>query len=455
MVARVIAPAAVHQRAWLVGLVAIAAIARALLAWSAPTPYGYVYDFYHEAIQRFYATGHLPASTACWQCYHPPLHVLLGLPLYALGKTVVGGPGGLADPALRFVAVLSLVSGAVVAYYGYRILRLYRIRGVELIVGSAMLLSFPCLFISSYGIEGDILLSAIMTALMYHAARFVAPRRHADYPAALRLGALAGLACATKYSGLVAPAILVVLAGLRMAAGTHRLRIGREAAAALLVCAAIGSWKYIDNAQRYDTLLFANGSAQQGFAVSGRPNYAHLYDFGSLRIGDLVSLTRGDVPAGHLTDLPFYRSVWTTLHAMAWGDMSMFSDPSRHGFYRQPYPRKALNPTLASSVVVLGLLPDGLAVLGFLLFFRRRVLWPLTVTCVITGITYLAWFVSQESWALKTKYILFLLPGYLVYALLGWRWLRRRSRLAGHAIGFLLALLAVTAHLYLFDFAWS
>lgn len=65
------------------------------------------------------------------------------MPLYALGKTVVGGPGGLADPALRLVAVLSLVSGAVVAYYGYRILRLYRIRGVELIVGSAMLLSFP------------------------------------------------------------------------------------------------------------------------------------------------------------------------------------------------------------------------------------------------------------------------------------------------------------------------
>ena len=37
-----------------------------------PTMYGYVYDFYHEGIQKFYALGRLPIAEDCWQCYHPP-----------------------------------------------------------------------------------------------------------------------------------------------------------------------------------------------------------------------------------------------------------------------------------------------------------------------------------------------------------------------------------------------
>ena len=84
----------------LVLLVTAAVSLRVILAARAPTPYGYVYDFYHEAIQRFYSLGHLPASTDCWQCYHPPLLFLLGLPLYALGKKIVGGPGGMSGASV-------------------------------------------------------------------------------------------------------------------------------------------------------------------------------------------------------------------------------------------------------------------------------------------------------------------------------------------------------------------
>ena len=37
--------------AW-VFLIAIAAVLRVLLAVESPTPYGYVFDFYHEGVQR-------------------------------------------------------------------------------------------------------------------------------------------------------------------------------------------------------------------------------------------------------------------------------------------------------------------------------------------------------------------------------------------------------------------
>jgi 4-amino-4-deoxy-L-arabinose transferase-like glycosyltransferase len=443
-----------HQRFCLLVLIATAVVARIVLAARAPTPYGYVYDFYHEAIQRLYASGRLPASTDCWQCYHPPLYTLLGLPFYALGKRLLDGPAGLSDPALRFVAPLSLVCGAAVAWYGYRILRLYRLRGIELIAGTGVLLAFPCLFISSYGIEADILLSAIMTAFTYHLVRFVR-RRRASAGAAVGLGTLAGLACATKYSGVLAPLTLCIVAALQLRRASQRGRIVRELAIALVLCVAVGSWKYVDNLARYGTPFFANGSAQQGFSVSNRPNEIHVYDFGSMRIGALISLARGRVRPAPLTDLPIYHSVWTTLHGLAWSDMTMFSDPSRHGFPRHPYPAKALNRRLVSSVLVLGLLPDALALVGFVITAWRRSLWPLTVTSVSTIVIYLFWVVSQQSWALKTKYILFLLPPYVLYGMFGWRWLAHRSRVAGQAVCWALALLVVLTNLYLFDFAWS
>ena len=107
----------------------------------------------------------------------------------------------------------------------------------------------------------------------------------------------------------------------------------------------------------------------------------------------------GYVAPGHLTDLPFYRSVWTSLHAMAWGDMSFFSDPSRHGFFRQPYPRKQITPWLASAVLFLGLLPNALAIFGAVVTARRREYWPLLVTGVLAWAAYITWFLAQESWA--------------------------------------------------------
>src|SRR5713101_1258687 len=190
-----------HQPALLLTLAAIAVALRALLVIRSPTMYGYVYDFYHEGIQKFYTLGRLPIAADCWQCYHPPLFYLIGLPFYALGKTIVAGPMGLADPALRFVGILPIASGMAAAYYSYRILRLYRVHGVELVIGTGLILAFPCLFISTYGLEADILLTALMTAFMYYTVMFFGRSRPAHYMGAVRIGLIAGLACETKYTG--------------------------------------------------------------------------------------------------------------------------------------------------------------------------------------------------------------------------------------------------------------
>lgn len=442
----------VCHRWLLIGLVAIGAVLRALLVIRAPTPYGYVFDFYHQGIQKLYVLGRLPTAADCWQCYHPPLFYLLGLPFYAIGREIVDGPIALADPALRFVAVIPLTAGIATAYYSYRILRELRLRGSELVAGVGVILAFPCLFISTFSLEADILLTALMTAFMFHGIRFFRAYRREDRMMAARMGVIAGLACATKYTGLVAPLVLAVINGSRIMFGRQRRRILTETAIALTLCVAIGGWKYVDNYARHGTALFANGSAQQGLSVPDRRNYAREYDFTSLHIRDLVALTKGGWPSRTLTDLPFYRSVWTTLHAMAWGDMTLFSQPNRHGFSRQPYPDKHIEWWLASAVLILGLVPDGLALLGFALTLSKRLVLPLTVTCATTAALYVSWFTAQQDWALKTKYLLFLLPAYVFYTIIGARWLTREATWAGRAAWLALFALVIAAHLYLLNF---
>lgn len=179
-------------------------------------------------------------------------------------------------------------------------------------------------------------------------------------------------------------------------------------------------------------LLVANGSARSGFAVldvgQRLQNLAH-YELGSLRLRDAVALFDARVP-GSLDAQPVYASVWTSLHAMAWTDMSMFSVHSRHGDPSLPYPDKRIPLPLVAWLLALGLVPGALALLGLARRWRAPDHWPLTALTATTAASYAWWFLAQDSWALKTKYILFLLP---VYAVLASDGLERVLRVPGRA----------------------
>ena len=81
-----------RQTAIVWSLVAFALFLRILLAVDCPTPFGYVYDYYHEGVELMYSKGRLPIAEDCWQCYHPPLYYALGLPFYAVGRGLASDP---------------------------------------------------------------------------------------------------------------------------------------------------------------------------------------------------------------------------------------------------------------------------------------------------------------------------------------------------------------------------
>ncbi len=432
-------------------LLTVAVILRGVLIAFSPTPFGYVWDFYYEGVRHLARSGHLPTAADCWQCYHPPVFYLLGWPVYALGRWIGSDAAGTDINGLRWLAALATVSAGVTIGYGYRLLRLFGCRGASLVTGFALLVAFPCLFISSYGAEADVVLTAVLSAFVYYLSRdfMAAP----SAVAALRLGTLAGIAAATKYSGLVALVSGCLVFGLRAIAGDRRMRVLRHAAIMIVTCCVVGGWKYVENYRQYGTPLYANGSAVQGFTIGGRPDFRHQYEFTTLRMAELMRLVSPRAAKGPLTDLPVYRSVPTTLHALAWSDMTFFSEPTRHGDPGHPYPRKRIAVTLTRAVLVLGFVPEVLAAVGLAVTIRRRIFWPLAVMCLVSAGAYGWWFTSQQQWGLKTKYLLFLLPAFVVYVVTGLAWVWRHARPAGLAAGTLVGCLVVLAHFYLLAFA--
>lgn len=437
-----------------VGLILWAgAVLRLVLGLRAPRPYGYVYDYYHAGVQVFYRTGRLPVAADCTQCYHPPVFYVIGLPFYAFGRWLSHGPASV-DTGLRWLSMLSVLCGAICVWYGWRLLVLFGRRGWDLVLGLGLIVVFPCLVISSYGIEADIVLTALMMAFVYYLCLYWRDAQSAGAKDVLRLGVLAGLAAATKYNGLVALAAFGVLLILHVGLSRPRKSVVLLSGLVMMTAVLVGGWKYVDNVREHGTPLFANGSAQQGFKLGSHHLYLDRYEFDSLRVRQLLQLWGPTAPKGLLTDLAVYRSVPTTLYAMAWTDMTFFSEPTRGYDYLHPYVPRPVPQWLVATVLALGIVPTGLVGLGGAVTLRNRAYWPLGVMTSLTIAAYVLWFVSQEFWALKTKYVLFLLPVYVLYALVGLERVRRfRWRFPGRVLTGLIVLLISFSYAYLMVFA--
>ena len=267
-----------HRARLLFGLVAAAAATRAALVARCPAAFGYVFDYYHEAVEFFWRTGRLPIAADCWQCYHPPLYYVLGVPLYALGQALGRSAEDPEAWGLHMLAVLPLAASTVAAVYGAKLVRLVvRHRGLSLL-GTGIILAFPCLFIGADAPEADIVVTALMSVFLYRLARVSSAPARWGWRDAVILGLLAGLAAATKYTGLIAlgtaggvTALLIVTGGSRRGLPrglAPRLRFASLGLVVLGVTVAVGGWRYADNQRRYGTALFANGSAGDAFSTN-------------------------------------------------------------------------------------------------------------------------------------------------------------------------------------------
>jgi hypothetical protein len=122
--------------------------------------------------------------------------------------------------------------------------------------------------------------------------------------------------------------------------------------------------------------------------------------------------------------------------------------------HRSPTLTRPSPELIVAIVLVLGLVPTLLAGVGFISTLDRKAFRACTILVLLTAVTYTLWFMGQDVWALKTKYLLYLMPPYTVYLAIGLRVIRgwRPVFLSG-ALLIGLILLVVVVHLYLYVFA--
>lgn len=82
------------------------------------------------------------------------------------GRSVLPGRPAPLEP-LGALALPSMLCGLSTAQFSYRILELYRQRGPFLVLGTAIIPAFTALFISSWAMEVDSMLAALMTAFLH------------------------------------------------------------------------------------------------------------------------------------------------------------------------------------------------------------------------------------------------------------------------------------------------
>lgn len=464
-----------RYRAVFCGLLLLAALTRAALIAGSPRPFGYAWDLYHEAVILACENGRLPRPEDCFACYYPPLYVLVGAPLYSLGTALSGGDSA---GGLRVLCLLSLACACVFIYFCHRTLRLLRPPPRMLLLGAALTLALPCLFIGSYGAENDTLLAALMAAFFYRLCLWHLHPARSSWREPVLLGLLAGLCALTKYSGLLTLVLAAGVMGPRLARGRRRARAARDLLIVVSTALVVCGWHYAGNLYRRHRLFLTPPGVADEFNGGAQRVARHWrrYDFASFQVREVLDLYRAD-KKGTLNDFPVYRSVPTALHALAWTDMSLFSVPGRHGWtlplhygegggrialvaetlasdpHVAPYPAKRVPVWLVALVLRLGVIPSALALLGFAATWRRRALRPFALFAAITLGVYAWWFLGLDAWALKTKYILFLLPVYVADMVLGLRVLERQDPRLGRAAAACLIAALLVSEAYLWTFA--
>lgn len=408
-------------------LVLLAVATRVLLIAHSPFPWGYAWDPYFEGPLVFFDLGRLPRATDCGQCYHPPLFYLVGWPLVWLGHALAAGgeADAIRNVSIRCLSALPLACAGTSTWATYRLLRLFRWRGPSLTWGVATSLFLPVLFFSSYGIEADGLVCAIVSLAALAMVRGFLRHERATLPNAIHVGLLSGLALATKYSGAVAVAAAGLTMLARLATRPRKRAALRDGLVVLGLALAVGGWKYAANVRTFGTPLNANGSAATGFAIekSLRFDRYRFTDFDLAAVLATMDPVHG--PSGRLTRLDVYRSFPSAFYGLVWTDMGLFSREDRLGRSTPPYPRRAIPLWMPGTVLVLGLVPTTLAALGALLTLRRRVMLPLHALLVVSVAIYLQWMLSQPNWAIKPKYLAFLAPIGILHALVALRWIER------------------------------
>jgi hypothetical protein len=283
--------------AWLLGL---AAAALALLWWRSrglDLALGFDAGAHLDYVHFILTLHSLPLADDGWAMYHPPLY-------YAAAAAVVAlfGESGATLRALNAVGALvqcaALLGSLRILFPG---------RPTRVFAGFALGALVPMqLYLAQY-VTNEVWAAALVSCAVWQELRILGGRAGGGR-AHLALGALLGAALLTKFSALVAAAVLLaVLAGRLALRGERSGRAWLQSVGSVLVAmTAVAGWHYARVWAHFGSPLVGNWNAAAGPAWWQDPGYHTVWDY--VRFGE--SLTRPVFSACYGCADGLYSTLW-------------------------------------------------------------------------------------------------------------------------------------------------
>lgn len=390
-------------------LLLLAIALRIALFYFSPTYNGYVYDFYSGAINLIIENGRIIDADDCFICYHPQLFPIIG----AIIVKTVSALGGDYETQYSVIGIFTIFISLVFCLFSYGIYRLYHKENNALnLTVWALILFLPLVFISSYSIEADLLVATLIIMSIYF---FLVYQDKFELKPLIYSSICVGLAAFTKYSGLICFFVLGLFLLINFWKD-RRVAIFYRGCLFATICFVIGGYPYVHNVTKFGTPFKGN------YAWHSDKYFLDQYNFTRLDVGDIVKVIEykfDGVGDKRLHTFPAYNNdVLSSLYGQLWTDFSFFSSYGRHGgglvHAWGLYKSKNIPIQLVQPLLYLGLIPVFLSIIGLLVIIRKKQAAVLMSFALVTMAVYFEWMIGSDAWMIKSKYLMQLLPLWLI-----------------------------------------
>ncbi len=232
-------------------------------------------DDHFSVIQFLVANRRLPLMTEISQAYHPPLYYLLTAPLLEVCGT---------EKAVQFLS-LSLSIGSLVILY----ILIYRsglIRGRLPQLYSFLVVCFLPQFVTyTLYVSNDTLAIFVGALIVWQSLRFIqAP----GWKESLLLAILTGLGLLTKATFLAFVPVLFALVVFMFIKRGSPAKASWAASAFLAIVLSVGSYKFIDNFQRFHDPFVSNLDLPDKWVIEQKAHYMGLRSYLDFNVIHLI-----------------------------------------------------------------------------------------------------------------------------------------------------------------------
>lgn len=337
----------------------------------------------------------VPYADQGWSFYQPPLH-------YALGWLLAQLAG--AEALVRGLSLLGAAASLGIAGLAAWLARLAHPQRPWLALLAFCAVAFLPVHFTVGNMPGNEMTVAFFNTAAIAALVANERRLRPALAGDAVTGVLLGLAVLAKHTGFVAvlavAGSLALRVGLAAERGSELRRVALRAGVVALALLAVGGPHYLRNLESYGKLIPTNRDYPLVSQIEAgqAPGERHLRDYATLSPRVIVE---PNPMAPHM-----YRSVWGALYTNLWADTHRESDRER-----ALEAERRVHPAWVVMIVV-GLLPTGLALLGVGLAARdaragrrRAIYLPLLLLsgAMVLAIVVFVWIVPRWS-AMKAAY---------------------------------------------------